>query len=302
MDRVVYYIVAGLFSLLSLLPLRFLRWVGGRIGDLLWYQQSISRQVTEENLQICFPDMPAAEREQLARDSLRNLGMTAMELGLMWRGSVPRVLSRIRRITGEEYMAQALAQGTGVIVLAPHIGNWELVGQYLGVHFRSTHMYQPPEHPALDRLIYKARSRSGSALAPTNTSGVKALLRVLKKGEVVAVLPDQSPPKGSGSFAPFFGLPALTQSLSYNLIQRTGARVVFIYAKRIPASSDFELVMTPPEDDIYSEDELTALSALNRGVEKVVMDVPEQYQWEYKRFRKQPNGERKYYLKKGKKQ
>lgn len=295
MNRVIYFLAVGLFQLSALLPLRLARGLGNLIGACSWWLNSGARQVTEENLQICFPEMPEPERRQLARDSLRHLGKMGMELGLVWCRDSRVVTRKIIRVSGRECMDAALAQGKGVILLAPHIGNWEVVGLYLAENFTVTNMYQPPDNPALDELIRSARVRSGAGLVPTNTTGVKALLRALKRGEVVGVLPDQVPPPNGGNFAPLFGIPALTQSLGYNLIRRTGARAVMGYAKRIPGG--FEMVFMPVPEAIYSEDEVTSLTALNRAVEATVEDVPAQYQWEYKRFRKQPGGERKYYRK-----
>lgn len=297
MDHIVSVLVAGLFKFLALLPLRLLRRVGILIGDLAWILNTGARRVTEENVRICFPALSAERRRRLARDSLRHLGMMALELGLVWQGDAADVMRHVCRVVGREHMDAALAGGRGVIVLAPHIGNWEVLGLFLGENFTVTSMFQPPDNPALDRIIRRARMRNGATLVPTNTSGVKALLRVLKRGEVVATLPDQVPPPNSGGFAPLFGIPALTPTLCYNLISRTGARAVMAYARRIPASVDFEIVFLPVPETLYSKDEQVSLTALNQGVEATVNDVPEQYQWEYKRFRKQPGGERKYYLK-----
>lgn len=300
MDRIAYFAIASLFRLLSLIPLRLLRWVGRQMGELAWLLKTDARSVTQENLRICFPDLPGDQSSALAREHLHHLGMTALELGLVWRGSTRAVLKRFVRVTGHHHMEEALARGKGVILLGPHIGNWEALGIYLSEHFSMTFMYQPPESPALDRLVQEARKRNGAELVPTNTSGVKSLLRALKRGEVVGVLPDQVPPANTGGgFAPFFGTPALTSTLCYNLIRRTGARAVLGYAKRISGSGDFEIVFIPAPEGLYADDEQSSLVALNAGVEATVNDAPEQYQWEYKRFRKQPDGKIKYYRKNG---
>ena len=297
MNRITYFLVAGLFWLMSLIPLRLARRIGALIGVLIWRLPTRARPVIEENLRLCFPAMPDEDRQRLAKARMQHLGMMFMELGLVWSADPAKVMQRIAKVSGREHMDAALGQGKGVILLAPHIGNWEVVGLYLADNFATTSMFQPPDNPALDTLIRNARMRSGATLVPTNTSGVKALLRALKRGEVVGVLPDQVPPANSGDFAPFFGIPALTPTMSYNLIQRTGARAVMGYARRIPNSGDFEMVFLPVDEAIYSDDQVTSLTALNRGVEATTNAALEQYQWEYKRFRKQPGGERKYYRK-----
>lgn len=295
MRKISYVVIAGLLQLLSLFPLTLLRQFGKGVGALFWLANGRSRRVTEENLSICFPDMPVLERTTLAKKSLQQLGIMMLELGFVWRRPPQQLLATIATIEGKEYLDEAMGHGKGVIVLGPHLGNWEVVGPYLGHHHTITIMYQPPDNPALEKVMISARERNGVTLVPTDRSGVKAQLRALRRGEMVGILPDQVPPLESGDFAPFFNTPALTAVMSFNLIQRTGARAIIAYARRMDNSGHFHLVFEPALDQIYSEDKVTALTALNKSIENCVLKIPEQYQWEYKRFKKQPGGERKYY-------
>ena len=267
------------------------------MGLSLWMGNSRTLKVTQENIALCFPHLTAEQRQALIKQRLTHLGMMVMELPFVWHRPVPQVLATIRHVKGEELITDPLANNQGVLLLAPHIGNWEVVGLYLGQKYPMTSMYQPQANEALDKMVMQARERSGAALVPTNTSGIKAQLKALKKGELVGILPDQTPPKASGEFAPFFNIPALTATLSFNLCQRTGAKVVVAYAQRLP-SGGFDLVIEPAPEGIYSADQLTALTALNGAVEQCIAAIPEQYQWEYKRFRRQPEGGKQYYRKK----
>ena len=295
MSKISTYIAIALFQLLSLLPIRLLRWLAGRIGTLLWLMNSRSRHVTEENLAICFPDMAAAERTALAKKSLKHLVMTGLELAPIWRRPVPSLIKAIADIEGLQIFQQGLADNNGLIVLAPHIGAWELAGLYLAEQASISIMYQPPDNKAIEQLMTRARSRNGAELVATDTTGVKALLQALKRGEMIAVLPDQVPPMAGGGFAPFFGTPALTTTLIRKLAKRTGATVIMASALRINHSGKFRLVFTAVPETICADDESLALSVLNQSVEQCVALAPEQYQWEYKRFKKQPEGSRKYY-------
>ena len=295
MTKISTFTAIALFKLLSLLPIRLLRWFGGRIGTLLWLINSRSRQVTEENLAICFPDMATAKRTALAKNSLKHLAMTGLELAPIWQRPVPLLIKTIADIEGLQILQQALADDNGLIVLAPHIGSWELVGLYLAEQASITTMYQPPDNKAIEYVMIRARSRNGSKLVATDSSGVKALLQTLKKGEMIGVLPDQVPPMAGGGFAPFFATPALTTTLIRKLAKRTGATVIMASALRINHSGKFRLVFTAVPETICADDELLALSVLNQTVEQCVALAPEQYQWEYKRFKKQPAGSRKYY-------
>ncbi len=285
----------AIFQLLSLFPIRCLRTLGLPVGQLLWYLNGRSRQTTEENLAACFPAMDNEERGALARDSLQQLAMTALELGPIWRRPVDKLLTSVSSIEGQQHLQQGLDAGKGLIILAPHIGAWELLGLYVAQRYPLTTLYQAPDNPAMHDLIVKARSRNSSGLAPANIKGVKILLQQLKKAEVIAILPDQVPPREGGEFAPFFGVPALTTTLVRNLAKRTGAKVVTGCALRVKGSGCFKLVFATVSDDIYSSDATVSLTAMNAAVEACVMQAPEQYQWEYKRFKRQPEGERKFY-------
>lgn len=295
MNRLIYILFRSWLWLIQLIPLRLARFKGQLLGDISWLLNQGPRRVTEENLHICYPDMAPEKRTRLARQHLRQLGMAVMEMGLAWHTQPDKVRRHIRKVNGQQHLDAALAAGKGVIVLAPHIGNWEVLGMYLVTVKPITNMYQPPDQPWLDAIIRRGRLRCGAGLVPTNTTGVKAQLRALKRGELVGVLPDQVPPLNSGSFAPFFGTPALTITMAYNLLRRTGARAVFAFAKRVPASGDFEIEIIPASEALYAEDETTSLTALNRGVEATIALAPEQYQWEYKRFKRRPEGEPKFY-------
>ncbi len=297
MKTVSYLLLAGFFRLVSWVPLRVLRAIGGILGTILWALNGRARQISEENIQACFPQMDEKQQSNLVKRSMQNLGMTALEMGYVWRRSPQTTLSRITRVLGEEHLTEAVSGGRGVIVLAPHLGNWEFIGPYLGLHYQATLMYQPPKNPALDKIIFESRENTGAKLVPTNTSGVKAQWRALKKGGVVGVLPDQVPPVESGAYAPFFGVPALTPTMTFNLLSRTGAMAVMAYAKRIEGTGDFVMMIEPAPEGIYSPDVQVSLSAMNAGIERCVMAAPEQYQWEYKRFKRQQDGNKKFYQK-----
>lgn len=286
------WLLVAIFQLLALLPLSVLRLIGHVIGRVLWWLNSDTRFITETNLKLCYPEKTATEREQLARASLQHLGMTALEMAQVWHQSPQDSLDQMVSVEGEELFECATKAQRGVILLAPHIGNWEALGVYLGSHFDITCMFQPPENPALNSMIYNARLATGTKLTPTTVSGVKTLLKTLKKGHVAGVLPDQVPSAGSGEFAPIFGVSALTMTMVYNLIQRTGAEVVFGMALR--EEHGYRVIFQSPPEAIYSHDMAESLTALNAGVEQAVTMAPAQYQWEYKRFKKQPNGEKLY--------
>ncbi|MEX2131981.1 MAG: lysophospholipid acyltransferase family protein [Pseudohongiellaceae bacterium] len=253
-----------------------------------------AKSTTRINLGHCFPEMTSAERDRLVRLSLKNTAMTALEMGKAWFWPMERTLGMIREIEGAEILQRALDDKKGAIVLAPHLGNWEVFGFYVSEQAPATFLYQPPRDPTLDQLIKQARTRGKVRLAPTNRQGVAELFRALKRGEIAGILPDQEPPLESGIFADFFGVPALTMTLVAKLVERTGARVICGFARRLPDGKGFKLEIIEADSQIYSEDTAISVMALNKTVESCVRLAVEQYQWEYKRFKRRPDGGRFY--------
>lgn len=289
------HIAPLLFKLLALLPLGVLRALGWAIGSLMWLIKGRAAKVTRENIAICFPELSPAEQATLARHSLQETAKTAMEAGAIWRNSWEWLQGKIVAMEGDEILRAKLAEGKGVLVLAPHHGNWEVVAPYLASVANLTAMYQPLDNPKMDELVLAGRSKLNITMAPTNRKGVMMLFKALQGGTIVGVLPDQVPaPESGGEIAPFFGQPALTMTLVQGLIQRNGCAVCSCYAERV--AGGFKLVVLEADEQIYSEDPLTSVTGLNASVAACVRRAPAQYQWEYKRFRRLPEPYQKRYL------
>lgn len=258
-------------------------------GSLLFLIPNRTRETTRKNLQTCFPEMPPAQINQLMKESLINTACTAVEMGKAWVSPITSTLNLVKDSDGLGEFAAAASGPRGVILLAPHLSNWEIFGFYASQGRRANFMYQPPRIEGLDRLLRRVRARNGVSLAPTNRKGVAQLLIALKKGEIVGILPDQVPADEGGEFASFFGEPALTMTLVSKLIQRTDAQVFCGFAKRLPRGKGFIAVFEPADEKIYSSDIKESTEGLNRTVESAVQKAVSQYQWEYKRFRRRPD-------------
>ena len=256
-------------------------------GPLVHRFSKRERQITETNLAIVYPLASDAERRRLASESLTHSTATMLELGFAWMDDPERVEASIVEVHGRELLDEARAEGRGVIVLAPHFGNWEVLNFWLSGHFPFTAMYEPPKIAPLDPIIRHGRERRGAELVPTNPRGVAALLKALKRCEAVGILPDQEPDWGSGVFAPFYGRPAYTATLLPKLVARTQARVVTGVARRLPGHG-FALHFLAADERVFDSDEIASASGVNASVEAAIALDPAQYQWEYKRYRKTP--------------
>ncbi|XGA79271.1 lysophospholipid acyltransferase family protein [Halomonas sp. CH40] len=277
--------IAWLWQRLARWPLSRIWRLAYRVGSLVYRFSRRERDVTMTNLEVVYPHLSATQRTQLARDSLRHSTATMLELGHAWMAPPAHVEAHILAVHGRDKLDSARAEERGVIVLAPHFGNWEVLNFWLSSHFPFTAMYEPPKIAELDPVIRQGRERMGALLVPTNPRGVAALLKALKRCEAIGILPDQEPDWGSGVFAPFFQRDAYTATLLPKLVMRTRARVVTGVARRLPGKG-FEIHFLDADDRVYSEDETQSATGVNASVEAAIALDPAQYQWEYKRYRK----------------
>lgn len=283
----------------SWVPLTILHGLGHAWGWLLSVIPNRARSTTEINLGLCFPDKPLGEIQQLTRASLQNTACTALEMGKAWVAPMETTLGLIAETEGLEEFKRSVTSGDGVILLAPHLSNWEVFGLAICDGIESNFMYKPPKISAMDRLLKETRSRNKIKLAPANRNGVAKLLKALHAGELIGILPDQVPELDGGEYATFFGQPALTMALASRLLQRTNAKVFCGFAQRLPGGKGFKLIVLPAETGVYDENLSTSVQGINDCVQRCVEKAVDQYQWEYKRFRRQPDG-KEFYRNKGK--
>ncbi len=292
MKNIVVYLGIGLIRLVSFLPLSAAHALGTAIGKLMWFTDNA--RVAKINLRLCYPNHSEDQIERLARESLIALGKTFTEMGMSWMWPIPKVQKLITSVEGLDHLEKALADKNGIILIAPHLGNWEVLNHFFRQHLFMTVMYKPAKIPALDNFIFSTRKRVDVGLVPADRSGVESLYSLLDDKGVVAVLPDQEPSLKSGVFAPFFGQPALTGKLIGELANNSTAFLLCCYAKRLD-DGNYAVVLKPARKDIRNTDEVAAATALNASIEECINDCPEQYQWNYKRFRRQPEGHSNFY-------
>lgn len=280
-----------IINVLALFSLKTCHRVGVLIGLLSAITPNRNRLVTEKNIQLCFPELNAQQQHELTRKSLIETGKTFTEAGPMWKWNKDKLFKLIKSIHGEKLLQKALNNKHGVILALPHLGNWELLSLYVSANYPSTSMYQKPKIEQLESIIKHGRERLGANLVPADNIGVRAMLTALKNNEFVCILPDQEPNTGTGLFAPFFGLQAYSMTLVSRLAKKTQASIIIAYTKRLASGEGYEIVFTelPEMNDKLSAETLDdSIVYLNNELEKTIRNIPEQYQWSYKRFRNQP--------------
>ena len=284
-----FFLFKSILTISALLPLSLVHFLGKLIGKLSWLTNSRIRRIAEKNIQHCFPDLNPQQQTNLVKKTLNETGKVILETGKMWQQSADKTLSLVKECENEHLIKQAQQQGRGVILAMPHYGSWELVSLYCAKHYPLTSMYAPQNDPQIDQFVQHARQRTGAKLVPTDIKGIRAMSKALKQTEMVVILPDQSPNE-NGIFAAFFKHPCYTMTLLPKLAKKTNAVVLFTYAERLKDSSGFKLIFREAGKDLATLETEQATIQMNLDVEKLIRENPHQYQWTYKRFKKQPDG------------
>ncbi len=268
------------FQLLSHLPLRMLHLAGAALGWLVYLASPSHRRRLRQNL-------ARAGYTGLRQPAIAASGKSILELAFVWCAPPERVLATAQ-VDDWPIAQAALDSGHGVIFLTPHLGCFEIIAQAIAARVPLTALYRPPRQAALKPLMEGARSRPNLLLAPANLGGVRTLLKALKGGGAIGLLPDQVPQNGEGVWADFFGTPAYTMTLPAKLQQMTGATIILSYAERLPQGRGFlvRFVSCAPLTGATPQQQARRL---NQAMEQLIAQCPSQYFWSYNRF-KTPRG------------
>lgn len=272
-----------IFRFLSLWPLWLLHGLGAALGWVAFVASATYRRRFLAHAQL------AGYGFAQVRAAVGHAGRMVAELPRLWLGA-PLACD----IVNAECVERAWAAGRGIVFLTPHLGCFELSVQaaaqrWAGAHGAITVLYRPARQPWLATIMRTARNRPGVQAVPTDLSGVRQMLKALRRGRAVGLLPDQVPPEGQGQWAPFFGRPAYTMTLAARLAQQTGASVLLARCERRAWGRGYTLILE--ELPVPLSDQLdAAVLQLNQAMEATIRQCPQQYLWGYARY-KQPRVE-----------
>lgn len=273
-----------LFRGLGRLPLAALHALGAALGWLVYLSSSSYHGQLRGNLEAAIPGAGAA----LRRAAVAHGGRQMLEMPYVWQRPAQQVLALAVKVSGWETALAARERGEGLIFLTPHLGCFEITAQYIAAHMPITVLFRPPRQAWLRPFMEAGRGRGDMRSVPADLSGVRALMKALKQGQAIGLLPDQVPGKGEGTWDSFFGRPAYTMTLAARLTELPRSRVIFVYAERLAGAAGFHLhFLAPP---LAIEGNLAQrVAAINRCVEALIRQCPAQYLWSYKRY-KRPAG------------
>ena len=274
-------LAARLFDLAARLPLGILHRLGAMLGWTTYALSGTYARRMRENLAYAMADSPRPKIRKILHASIAEAGKGVMELPWLWRRSLAEVAASIKTCHGWEYVEAARTQGRGVIFLTPHLGCFEISATYAAQRLPITVLYRPPKMAWLEPLIRSGREHGKVNLARTDLGGVRLLIKALKRGEAIGLLPDQVPGKGEGEWSRFFGRPAYTMTLVGRLIESTRAAVIMAYAERLPYGAGYIIHLSPLE----LVPGQPATGQINAALEKLVRACPTQYLWSYNRYK-----------------
>ena len=255
--------------------------VGGGLGWLTYWLSPTYRRHLRENMAQAGID-PALRGAAIAE-----AGKQMVELARIWLRTLAETNAQVVEVRGWEHVEAAQQAGKGIVFLTPHLGCFEITAQYYSAFGDVTVLYRPPRQPAIQQMILDGRKRENLHLAPADLSGVRSLIKALKKGQAVGMLPDQAPKVGEGVWLKFFDKPAYTMTLAARLTE-TGATTLMAWGERLPDGRGYRLHFRTPTTPL-SGGTVDRAQQINFEIETLVRECPTQYLWGYNRY-KHPGG------------
>ncbi len=273
--------------LIAPLPLPWLRGFGALLGRLLYWLAAPRRRVVLVNLALCFPNRSEAERRALARQTFVHFAQAWLDRSWLWHGD-PAVLRRRLKLVGAVHEFEGDAP---VVMFAPHFMGLDAGGTALSllVPRAFASIYTPQPNPAVDAWIRAGRLRFGQTRLCYRADGVKPIVKALREGALLYLLPDMNFGPQESIFVPFYGVPAATVPSLSRFARLGRAKVVPVTTRMTPEG--YEVRVHPAWADFPSDDVEADTALMNRRLEALIDTMPAQYYWVHKRFKTRPPGE-----------
>ena len=289
----------GVLWLVVQLPYKVQLRIGRFLGACMFRVAGERRRIAARNLELCFPEKNAAERERLLKENFASTGIAFFEMAMSWWWAKPR-LAKLAHVEGLEHLQQAQRDGKGVILMAFHFTTLEIGAALLGQQHTIDGMYREHKNPLFDFVQRRGRERHNLDSLAVERDDVRGMLKLLRSGRAIWYAPDQDYGAKQSIFVPLFGIPAATVTATTKFARLGKALVVPFTQERLADGSGYRLVIHPPLEDFPGESEEADCLRINQWVEEAVSALPEQYLWAHRRFKTRPDGEPGLYKKKKK--
>jgi KDO2-lipid IV(A) lauroyltransferase len=289
-QRIEFYSMRGLLNGLGLLSWETACRIGARLGAAGYKPLGIRKDVVEKQIAGAFPEKSREEIQRIARASFEHLGRTAIETALLPRQGDRAILKLVEQVDGWEHVERAQSEGKGMIFVAGHHGNWELLGGYIaarGIPFEV--IARGMGNPLFGDYLNEIRTSLGM-IVMHDSEAVKRTPRALRAGRAVGFLSDQGVKGLASTYVTFLGRPAKTPRGAAVFALRFNAPVFFVDGIRLP-NGKYRVIIEPVEVALTGDREKDVDAIVVRFtelLEKWVRKVPEQYFWQHRRWRRQP--------------
>lgn len=278
----------GLLWLVVQLPYPVLYRLGCGMGRLAMRLMKRRVRIAHRNLELCFPQMPEQERQEMVKKNFESVGMGLMETGMAWFWPDSRI-NRWVDVTGMDNTKMHFAEGNGILLIGVHFLTLELGARVFGMHIPGIGVYRPNDNPLLDWLQTWGRLRSNKTMI--DRKDLKGMVRALKSGDVVWYAPDHDYGPRSSVFVPFFAVEqTATTTGTWMLAKMSKACLVPFVPRRKPDGKGYELIMLEGETTPPLETAEETAAWMNKVVERCILMAPEQYMWLHRRFKTRPDG------------
>ena len=272
----------GLLRQLAKLPLSWVHAIGGTLGWMVYFLSPGYAARLRANLLQSSLSRDEKDYQRILHRNIAETGKAVIELIPVWFRPVEQSVRLVVRTESVALVEEAERRGRGIIFLTPHLGCFDAAALWVAKRRPITVLYRPPKMKALQPLIEAGRGRDRVRLAPADLGGVRLLLKALRRGEAVGILPDQVPGRGEGVWTDFFGRPAYTMTLVGKLAETTGATILMTVAVRLPAGAGYAMHFRNFDGNPVGTD---GVRALNAAIEGMVELEPSQYLWSYNRYK-----------------
>ena len=279
-----FLFIKPLLYILALLPLWLIQCLGRVTGGILNIIPNRHKSITLTNLNLAFPNLSDIEINNLCKKSLVETSKTFFEAGYVWITLPGKPLPSSIEVEGFHNVLESINKGGGVILFTPHQANIEIILNFLGNEIDCLVPFSKAKNKYLNSFVEVARKKMGVGMADVNMSGVKNLLNYLRSGKVVAIASDQVPLLSGGEMSKFFGQECLSMSLLSKLSIKTDAKVHSMVCVREEGAKGFKILFSQKLEMPHTIK--LGVDTMNKELEKCIMLAPEQYAWEYKKYRR----------------
>jgi Kdo2-lipid IVA lauroyltransferase/acyltransferase len=283
----------ALLWLITRLPYSLQKALGHGLGNVIYFFSGKMKHITTINLQLCFPQLSALEVQQLCKRNFASLGLGVIETAMAWWLPESRLQKCSVKINGLEFAEEAFAQGKGILLLSPHSACLEMIGRLLGSRYNLATMYRPHKIHAVAKI--QERFREKYKIKQIARHQMRDLVNTFKDNKAIWYAYDIDAGVKRSVFAPFFGIQTASLTAVSRIAELTGTVILPIEFYRLDDKWGYEINLFPSLKNFPSGNLTQDATRLNSHLEQAIRNKPEQYIWQYKRFKTRPEGEKRFY-------